>query len=432
MSLPGSDTDQEVAVRVLGCEDTTISDGRESPSQQSASTSAAAQDDDPSESPGSSIADRTAPRTAASAAISDIPSAHDSRASSLAGSHSIAAHGSTVSLGSASLSSRPETQHRIVRAASPVATTTAVGQSLGTTAYSRGTETSAVRDEAPRARSPHNRRARGQERVLSYLSEASHLSTLTAFGEDMGVPEPPSPTAWSPACQRRVDLLMRIAFCSFSVGSERKERGARNGADEKRTLPKLDGGGPGEDRTIGSLDMMVVSVMARLCFLHNGSVIGLGAKFWSQFVNAITEFIDLSPLGGIVSQKLVSDLPLRIGLGIGRIRPALPRPGTLTCFAHVRRQLVLWTLKTNALYWNPDETIPSPQEFIGLPANSFDPPEGLVFSYSPGDDIPFREAEKKDWIVNNILPLIEIQDISVGIRLQDPTLSQELELVGHL
>ncbi|KAM7221814.1 hypothetical protein V8F06_002807 [Rhypophila decipiens] len=204
MSLPGSDTDQEVAVCVLGCEDKTISDGNESPSQRS--------DDDPSKSLGSSIADRTAPRTAASAAISDLPSAHDSRASSLAGSHGIAAHGSTISLGSASLSSRPETQHRIVRAASPVATTTAVGQNLGTTAYSRGTETSAVGDEAPRARSPHTRRARGQERVLSYLSEASHLSTLTAFGEDMGVPEPPSPTAWSPACQRRVDLLMRIAF----------------------------------------------------------------------------------------------------------------------------------------------------------------------------------------------------------------------------
>ncbi|KAM7184598.1 hypothetical protein V8F33_012888 [Rhypophila sp. PSN 637] len=246
MSLPGSDTDQEVSVRVLGCEDTTISDGKESPSQRSESTSAA-QDDDPSESPGSSIADRTAPRTAASAATSDIPSAHHSRASSLAGSHSIAAHGSTVSLGSAPLSSRQETQHRIVRAASPVATTTAVGQSLGTTDYPRGTDTSAVREEAPRARSPHTRRARGQERVLSYLSEASHISTLTAFGEDMGVSEPPSPSAWSPACQRRVNLFMRIAFwflliCIILMSP---------------IYVWMFRGGPCEDSPLDSLDIMV-------------------------------------------------------------------------------------------------------------------------------------------------------------------------------
>lgn len=91
----------------------------------------------------------------------------------------------------------------------------ALGYSFGTTLYPRSSETSDGRGlEAPRSRSPRNRRAQGQQRVLSYLSEVSHAgTTLTNFGEDLGVPAPPSPhLSWSLPAVVPTNPWMRVAF----------------------------------------------------------------------------------------------------------------------------------------------------------------------------------------------------------------------------
>lgn len=129
----------------------------------------------------------------------DTVSDHNSRASSLGSSYATTRRGENDSRGSG-FQTGQDAQQLTGRPAN-VTTATAsagLGHSIGSTLCRRSSETSGVRGESSRGESSRagreqNRRARGQERVLSYLSGVSQAAVLTNFEEDLGIPVPPPP-----------------------------------------------------------------------------------------------------------------------------------------------------------------------------------------------------------------------------------------------